>query len=232
MKNKKNILKHAVKDKSLPRITPSKTKVPDWFKNSYIFESGRVTPKRLPYSLKFKACSSFSDTFISGYMIPLSVDIAVEQSENGPIVSWNDPNTIFVALRNKEINKEIPTPEGFSDVHFVWNCPQVYKIPKGYSALVCHPLNRFDLPFLTLSGIVDGEVSLYGGNIPVFFNKNFEGIIEAGTPIAQIILFKTENWESEEDDSILEESEINERKSLNASFGWYKKNIWKQKKYS
>jgi hypothetical protein len=231
MKNKKNILKHAVSDKSFPKISPSKTKVPDWFKDSSRFDLGNTIPKRLPYNFKFKACSVFSDSFFSGYMIPLSVDIAVEQSETGTIISWNDNESIFVELRDKKNNIEIPTPEGYSDMHFIWKIPHVYKIPKGYSALVCHPLNRFDLPFLTLSGIVDGEISLHGGNVPVFFSKTFEGVIEAGTPIAQIILFKTENWESKEDQSIIEESEINEKRSRNSSYGWYKKNIWKKKIY-
>lgn len=232
IKNKKNILRHAVNDKTFPRIVSSKTKVPNWFKDSPKFPNGSKAALRLPYDTTFKLCSSFSDSFLSGYMIPLPVDISVEQTDGGPVISWNDSSAKFVELRRKEINKNLPSPEGYADMHFAWRIHHMFKIPKGYSALVTHPLNRFDLPFLTLSGIIDGEMSVYGGNIPVFFNTTFEGIIEAGTPIAQILLFKTENWDSKEDDSIIEEAMFNEKSSLNAAHGWYKKNIWKQKRYN
>jgi hypothetical protein len=231
MKNRKNILKHSVSDNTFPKIAPAKFKIPQWFIDSKKFTTGMKAPTRMPYDPTFKLCSAFSDSFTSGYIIPLPVDISIEQTKDGPIISWNDPVNSFVELRKKETNKDLPTPVGYSEAHFAWKIHHVYKIPKGYSALITHPLNRFDLPFLTLSGIVDGEMAVYGGNLPVFFNKDFEGLIEAGTPIAQIMLFKTENWSSIEDESILEESRKNQRYSINAAIGWYKKNIWKQKRY-
>ena len=67
--------------------------------------------------------------------------------------------------------------------------------------------------------------------LPVFFKNNFEGIIEKGTPIAQILPFKTENWLSQTDKEILEKSQINDMFAATKIFGWYKKNIWKKKSY-
>ena len=72
---------------------------------------------------------------------------------------------------------------------------------------------------------------MQNGNIPVFFSKTFEGIIKAGTPIAQIIPFKTENWTSELDPLILEEGHKNSKRSTMAAYGWYKQHFWKKKKY-
>ena len=79
--------------------------------------------------------------------------------------------------------------------------------------------------------IIDGFYDLPPGNIPVFFKNNFEGIIEKGTPIAQILPFKTENWLSQTDKEILEKSQINDMFAATKIFGWYKKNIWKKKSY-
>jgi hypothetical protein len=231
IKKNKNILKHSSIDLSFPEISPAKNFIPNWYKNTPPFKDGHETPKRLPFPLTFKKCVVFSDSFTTGYMIPLSVDICVEKTDTGQLISWNNDSDSFVELRDNEINKLIPTPTGYSEQHYVWKTKNMFKIPKGYSAFLGHPLNRFDLPFLTLSGIIDGEMCVYHGNVPVFFKKDFEGIIKAGTPIAQLFLFKTENWTSEIDKTIIEEGNIDLKKSLNLSFGWYKNNIWKKKKY-
>ena len=228
---KKNILKHTAIDNSFPEISPAKNFIPEWFKNADRFPNGIKDIKRFPIDPTFKLCSSFSDSFISGYMIPLPVDIAVEQTENGPIISWRNNYDQFVELRDSSWNPDLPAPEGYSPLHFAWKTKHMFEIPKGYSALITHPLNRYELPFITLSGIVDGHFVLYNGSIPVYFSNKFEGVISAGTPIMQIILFKTENWKSVEDASIIEKGNLLNKKSSNAAFGWYKKNIWKKKIY-
>jgi hypothetical protein len=230
IKRKKNIFKHAITQQGIPLIQSSKSFIPEWFK-----KTDRLAPKSdknvLPLNLTFKACSSFSDSFISGYMMPLAQDIAIKQTEFGPSITWGNNSINILSVRDKSANYLLPVPEGFSETHFAWTTNHLIKIPKGYSALLTHPLNRYDLPFITLSGIVDGDFSLSSGDIPVFFNKTFEGIIKAGTPILQIILFKSENWNSEFDNSIVDESYLNSIKSKNHAFGWYKENIWKKKTY-
>jgi hypothetical protein len=231
IKKNKNVLKHSSIDLSFPEISPAKNFIPDWYKNAPPFKDGQKTPKRLPFPLTFKKCIVFLDSFTTGYMIPLSVDICVEKTDMGQLISWNDESNSFVELRDSKINELIPTPVGYSEQHYVWKTKNMFKIPKGYSAFLGHPLNRFDLPFLTLSGIIDGEMCVYDGNVPVFFKKDFEGLIPAGTPIAQLFLFKTENWTSKVDKTIIEEGKNNLKKSLNLGFGWYKKNIWKKKTY-
>jgi hypothetical protein len=231
MFNKKNILKHTAVDEAYPQIKPSKFFIPSWYKDEKKFASGTILPKRLPYSLTFKACTSFSDSLTTGYIIPLPVDISVEQTEGGPVITWSDPNEQFLEIREKTVNQNLPTPKGHSDNHYAWKTMHLFKIPKGYSALLTHPLNRYDLPFITLSGVIDGEMVVHQGNIPVYFNLDFEGLIEAGTPIAQLILFKTENWKSEINISIIPEAINNSKKSMNASMGWYKKSVWKKKTY-
>jgi hypothetical protein len=229
--NKNNILKHTAVDDVFPQIKSSKFFIPSWYKNEKRFEDGMSLPKRLPYKHTFKSCTSFSDSLTVGYIIPLPVDISVEQTEGGPVITWNDFTNRIIELRPKDANPNLPIPHGYSDNHYIWVTKHLFKIPKGYSALLTHPLNRFDLPFITLSGVIDGELVVYEGNVPVYFNLDFEGVIEAGTPIAQLILFKTENWKSKIDKGIIPDAINNGKKSMNASMGWYKKNIWKKKMY-
>jgi hypothetical protein len=233
VKNKKNILKHIAYDKAYPLIQPSKNFIPDWFKQGTRFGKGLDAKNInvLPMPAGFKLCAAFTDGMMSGYIMPLPVDIAIKQTEAGPSITWSSETISPVGFRPTDNNETLPTPMGCSPLHFVWLTQHAFKIPKGYSALLSHPYNRFDLPFYTLTGVVDGEFNVFGGNIPVFFSNTFEGIIPAGTPMMQILLFKTENWISEIDNSIYEQSQISKRKSVNSSWGWYKNNIWRKKTY-
>jgi hypothetical protein len=226
---KKNIFKHSALSFVLPKIEPIKNIIPDFYKNSEPIPNYKKI-KELPLRPNFKYCNTFLDSFTTGYYIPLVADIAVKQTDNGPIISWSDPQLQIVSERNRADNPTLPTPIGCSSNHFVWQTQHVFEIPKGYSALLTHPLNRHDLPFVTLSGIVDDFV-LHKGAIPVYFSSTFEGLIPKGTPILQIILFKTENWKSEIDVDIIKISTQNEFNSSSNSIGWYKKNIWKKKTY-
>jgi len=96
----------------------------------------------------------------------------------------------------------LPTPAGHDEDHYAWKSLFNIQTPKGYSILISHPHNRFDLPFTTLSGIVDSDMTMARGNLPFFLKSGFEGIIPVGTPIYQVMPFKRENWQSEHDKSI------------------------------
>jgi len=228
MKYKK--FKHYPSMKVLPKMHPIKNVIPEFYKNK-ITSYTKNNVNKLPIAHNFKACSVYSDSFLVGYAIPLVCDIAVKQKEDGPEITWND-NSFTVLNRRPDTanNKELPTPVGFSDVHFAWMNHSIFEIPDGYSALYTHPLNRYDLPFITLSGIIDSFV-MPTGQVPVYFSSTFEGIIPQGTPIAQVIFIKNENWKMVLDDSVLKIAEQNSFNSSSKAFGWYKQNIWKKKNY-
>jgi len=76
--------------------------------------------------------------------------------------------------------------------HNLWTI----EAPEGYAVLFTHPLNRFDLPFTTLSGIVDCD--RYRDSWVHFpaqwHDTNFSGVLPKGTPIAQCVPVKREDW--------------------------------------
>jgi hypothetical protein len=233
MFNKKNILKYAPYPSVISNIFPAKQNIPDWYKNgiriSNLNDNKEIT--ELPVRAGFKLCTPFLEALTSGYMIPLHTDIAIKQTDGGPSITFSNELPTPVELRDTSVNPTLPTPSGMSDLHFAWQTAFAIEIPKGYSALITHPLNRYDLPFITLSGILDGEYAMPRGNLPVFFSSSFEGIIKEGTPIAQIFLFKQEDWLSKVDESILEKAKFNHVKCIINSFGYYKKHFWKKKSY-
>jgi hypothetical protein len=71
------------------------------------------------------------------------------------------------------------------------------KTPPGYSCLFTQPFHRNSV-FTILDGVVDTDTYTAPVHFPFTFNDwGFEGLIPAGTPIAQVIPFKRESWEME-----------------------------------
>ena len=69
------------------------------------------------------------------------------------------------------------------------------------------------------------------GNHPFLIKEGWEGIIEKGTPIIQIIPFKRENWQSQEDYRVFQIGEANATQSKSKLYGWYKQNSWNKKTF-
>jgi hypothetical protein len=73
------------------------------------------------------------------------------------------------------------------------------ELPKGWSLMATHPINRFDLPFRTLTGLVDSDRF---HDVGVFFpaiwiDSEFAGTMAAGTPVAQCFPVSREELELE-----------------------------------
>ena len=67
--------------------------------------------------------------------------------------------------------------------------------------LFVHPSNRYDLPFQTLSGLVDCDLfkNVYVHFPAVWTNKKFRGTLAKGTPVAQAIMVKRQHLDLEID---------------------------------
>ena len=228
----KNILEYESFVSVYPNIVvPMKTLIPKWFTNK---------PKWLNNSLKngeflhtFKQCMPFLDSMTTGYAILLPYDLYVVQKDGHALFSWMHEGLPLVVAREPVAHEGLPTPEGHSKDSFVWQLPLTIKIPKNYSYLFTHPLNRYDLPFTTLSAIVDGGWALVNhANVPFYINNNFEGLIPQGTPIAQIIPFKTNKWTAKINKGLMQESFENAQRHHSLISGWYKKVWWQKKDYS
>jgi hypothetical protein len=209
--------------------------IPEWFKKIEKFSGGKLCI--FPSTITVKSCAPFMDTFLTGYYMPLAVDLLVEQTSNGPRITWNFfdseyKETDFVIKRDPSMVPTLPIPKGFHGNHFSWSTKQILKVEDGYSLLITHPLNRDDLPFRTMSGIVDANYAMTGGVLPFLLQEGFEGIIKAGTPIAQIIPIKSEPWKLERNTNLLSEAKLARSESLKHIIGWYKNKYWNRKEYN
>jgi hypothetical protein len=174
-----------------------------------------------------KKCFPFLDAFTSGYMITLPYDIYVKNNNGLIELSLEDGSQYSVSTR--EIEHESLVPFNHYPIEFFWDLYASIRIPNGASIMFTHPLNRYDLPFTTLSAVIDGELTMVPhGSIPFYIKNGFEGIIKSGTPIAQIIPFKQESWESNIEIGLCDYATQYHRSKPK---DWYKRNSWKKKKY-
>lgn len=201
--SKKIIFKPAIAKEFLvdDRPVPAVSRMPEWFKkfSRYTGDAKSFIPDgKGNANITIKACPPFMDVFSSGYLIELRNDIFVDEDMLGnKTVAWGQGGDDFVSthLMEQIPSEMIPDdcdPQPFKFLN-IWSMI----LPKGYSALITHPLNRYDLPFITLSGIVDLDTYHNPVNFPFVFKKSAKGIIPAGTPIAQVFPFKRESWTNE-----------------------------------
>lgn len=210
---------------------PTKSYIPNWYKKSDNFIGGQMKFLEGGLNKDLKLCMPFLDSMMSGYTVELHCDLHVERQSDGSITfSWGE-TPAPIAMRNPDMAATLPRPAGHAKDMYAWVMPYGPYTPKGYSCLFTHPLNRFDLPFTTVSGISETDNYPMPGEVPFFFKAGFEGILPAGTPILQIIPFKRENWTSSQ---MPFDEKFNRRTLYQVTrtfFGGYKKLHWVRKNY-
>lgn len=220
-----------VKDYPLLEPVPSKATVPMWWRNGEATIGDPENPEA-----GMKTCIPFMEIMTSGYLLVAPFDIFVAKNEDGDVnIKWNSPpNTNwngFIGERPEDLGKTIPRPAGHLPNGFTWSSQWSWKTPRGYSTFVTHPFNRYDLPFTTLNGIIDSDKFHGNGNIPFFLKEGFQGVIPAGTPIAQIFPFKRDSWRSWTDDTFNDKINAEQNFILRQPDMSYKKRFWVKKEF-
>lgn len=246
MKKNNKILFYPINQTAADLIEPpsssSKYNIPDWLKNltKYSNKDNTFIYKYGENNLTAKSCLPLIDGFTSGYTIVLDRDVEVERDEYGKInIHWGfGPEDIKYPITQRAPKEAVDMDVcgfdnfyGYDDLMFSWFPFWCIKTPKGYSSILIHPVNRVDLPFYTIGGVVDTDGWGEAGNHPFLIKSGWSGTIKAGTPIIQIIPFKRENWTSVIDKTMIKEyvKKIYTRNRKLKSF--YKDNIWNNKIY-
>ncbi|KWV56829.1 hypothetical protein AS156_03930 [Bradyrhizobium macuxiense] len=147
-----------------------------------------------------KRCPPFVDAMTSGFLLPLICDLTIE---NGAITWDNDlpPSTSLDFPRSPigyHDECQVTGSPLFEADRYVMKFHNLWTIeaPAGYSLFFTHPVNRFDLPFTTLSGLVDCDLFHDSWiHFPArWHDTNFSGVLPKGTPVAQVFAVKREKW--------------------------------------
>jgi hypothetical protein len=214
---------------------PASKFVPEWYKEIPQYTNGDKKIKfrvnaDMPNS-SLKKCVPFLDAMTLGYMVVLDEDVYVENVNNEPFIRWRSSDAVL-SWHTDDQFKDLKIPKKFYKSVIKWNNDWGIELPDGYSAYFTHPNNRVDLPFTTLSGFVDCDSYNNPVQFPFLVDFEFEGIIEAGTPIVQILLIKREGWDSNKEKFNKEKVYLNNKNFFKTFVSSYKKNYWHKKYYN
>jgi hypothetical protein len=214
--------------------------IPEWYRKMDRFAKIPGTNKFFIGSDKgkiptWKACPAVFDIMGTGYTYLTPCDLNFFIDENNKLSVKIEDKHYKDFCTSRQPMQDFVTPHGYRDEHFAWFPDWGINLPDGYSALYSQPFNRFELPFLTISGIIDNDKIDLPGSMPFFISNNFVGTIPKGTPFAQILPFKRESWESEVITFTLTEmiqrNKKNSDKYRKPDGGVYKSEVWEMRKY-
>ncbi|MEL7280204.1 MAG: hypothetical protein AAFY35_13215 [Pseudomonadota bacterium] len=185
---------HPALEPFLPKPVPASRALPDWLTQM----PGEVEAETLGGApiRTFKQCPPMIDAMRLGIVILNPVDLHVADGE----VSWNwDPPVMAdSAITRAAIGVHVPEQTTGSPLavdHLVLKFINFWTLgtEPGWSLLFHHPAGYPDLPFQTLSGVVDTDLFSDGYvHFPALLRPEFEGVIAKGTPVAQIVPVRKE----------------------------------------
>ena len=160
--------------------------IPDWYRKADRFVRNPDTNDfligqdggNIP---TWKACPAVFDVMGTGYCLVTPCDVEFFYNDEGIISAKALEKKYSFFCEGRLPMSEFVTPYGYDDYHFAWMPDWTPTVPPGYSILYSQPFNRFELPFLTVSGIIDNDKIDRTGSAPFFIRKGFTGIIPAGT---------------------------------------------------
>lgn len=219
----------------VPQPKAAKNYMPNWYKETPKYYNNNIKMVSVPNlkekrpNLTMKSCMPFMDTFLMGYIQETWCDLYIIKTEESIEYEWAlDPP--IISHRENVSSSELLKNDEFYNIEFEWRQYWIPKLPNGYSMLYTHPLNRTDLPFYSLTGVVDSDVFYThqnGGAHPFYIKKDFVGLIPAGTPMYQMIPIKREKWNSNKGRH-QESNGISPRRFFQDG---YKKLYWQKKEY-
>jgi hypothetical protein len=181
----------------LPPPVPAIAGLPAWFK---AMPPQAFNPVLSRDHDTVKRCPPFIDAMTTGFLIPLICDLKIENGEftwDHDLPPGGESGFVRSPIGFHDASQVTGTPLFDADryiikFHNLWTI----EAPEGYSLLFTHPVNRFDLPFTTLTGLVDCD---HYHDAWVHFpanwhDANFNGVLPKGTPVAQCFPIKRETW--------------------------------------
>jgi hypothetical protein len=179
----------------LPKPAPARGGLPSWLKAmpAELWSETAGTDIRT-----VKQCPPFIDAMSMGVLMPLLADLTVSGGEFSwnsalPVVEGRDVIRSPLGVHVPEQARGAPFADPDQFILKFMN-PWSIAAPEGWSIFFTHPVNRLDLPFRTLTGLVDCDAFGLGlVHFPaLWIDKGFEGTLPKGTPVAQAIPVRRE----------------------------------------
>lgn len=172
----------------LPPPVPARQALPDWLRRMAPRAASELHGRAIR---TVKQCPPFVDAMAQGFtvLLPCDVQVAAGRFE----WHWDAPPPSVPGHPRAPLSFHVPAQLQGTPLHgprraaIKFNSFWTIELEPGWSLFCTHPVNREDLPFRTLSGVVDADrFSDAGINFPALWqDPGFEGLLARGTPVAQ-----------------------------------------------
>ena len=173
----------------LPRPSPARGGLPDWLRRMPAKAHSEIHARDIR---TVKQCPPFVDAMAYGVLIPLPCDVKVERGS----FSWDWDIPEPATSGHPRAPLSFHAAAQFAGAPFArddqaaikFNSFWTIEVEQGWSLFATHPVNRDDLPFRLITGLVDADLFHDGGiNFPAVWTKpDFSGVLLRGTPVAQV----------------------------------------------
>ena len=172
----------------LPRPVPAQSALPDWLREMAPRAPSSVHQRSIR---SVKQCPPFVDAMAHGFMVLLPCDVHIEAGQ----FSWDWPLPALSLHNHPRAPLSFHVPEQLAGSPLAhghqsaikFNSFWTIELDAGWSLMAVHPINRDDLPFRLVTGLVDADRFIdVGINFPaIWIDPGFNGVLPRGTPIAQ-----------------------------------------------
>jgi hypothetical protein len=167
---------------------PARQALPDWLRNMPTRAFSELHERQIR---SVKQCPPFVDAMSYGFTVLLPCDIHVKGDEFS--WDWDLPAPSIAEHPRSPLSFHVPEQlEGSPFAHeqmsvLKFNSFWTIELEAGWSLFATHPVNREDLPFRLITGLVDADrFNDAGINFPArWVDTDFQGTLAKGTPIAQ-----------------------------------------------
>lgn len=174
----------------LPRPVPARRALPEWLKAM----PAEVHSLMHDHAVRtVKQCPPFIDAMSAGFLMLLPCDVIFRAGA----FSWHwdipVPHTRgqpSAPLNFHSAAQVSGTPFSDGEINLIkFTSFWTIRLPPGWSLLATHPFNRDDLPFRTLTGLVDADSFHQVGILfPArWLDRSKDCLLPAGTPVAQCL---------------------------------------------
>lgn len=209
--------------------TPASRMLPDWYKQAESYINGHrvITDGNTPHTIK--KCVPVFDALTAGYILRTYVDVQVTERNGGPWYEW--PMHDAISMHAVE---QAPTHPAHNGMPYPkWRNPWAIKTAPGYSCLFLPPMHNPNGLFTILPGVVDTDTYASPVNFPfVLDDVKWQGIIPAGTPMAQVIPFRRDTFRMAlGGDKERRQQARADGRLRSLWFNSYKRQFWTRKEY-
>jgi len=172
----------------LPHPVPAREMLPDWLRKMAPRAPSAVHQRSIR---TVKQCPPFVDAMSHGFMVLLPCDVRVKAGKFS--WDWQLPTLSVPHHPRAPLSFHVPEQiEGSPLAHgqrsaLKFNSFWTVELEAGWSLMAVHPVNRDDLPFRLVTGLVDADrFTDVGINFPaIWTDPDFDGVLPRGLPVAQ-----------------------------------------------